>query len=407
MDTNSVTIVPVVLCGGAGTRLWPMSNDQQPKQFLRLVSELTLLQDTLIRTRGLEGRIHAPVILCNEGHLPAVVEQCREIEIEPHAIVLEPAGRNTAPAAAAAALVVGRNGERSAAETLLLVLPADHVILDAGAFVAAVTAAIDAATAGNLVTFGVTPNAPETGFGYIRRGADSGGWSQVEAFVEKPALATAEAYLQSGRYLWNSGMFLFAVPAWLEALTRYAPDVLSACEIAVAGATAEGNVVRLADSFRQCPSVSIDVAVMEKTDRAVVVPLDAGWSDVGSWSALHDLLRKDASGNVLVGDVVTDSCEDSYVAANSRTVVAIGLDGVVVVETADAVLVMSRDKAQNLKGVVDVLKTRRGSGPESPGRARNADQKMRVADRPPFLRFLRLGTGSRFPGSLVTASAGN
>jgi len=211
------------------------------------------------------------------------------------------------------------------------------------------------------VTFGVVPNAPETGFGYIRRGEDRGGWSLVEAFVEKPVLATAEAYVRSGRYVWNSGMFLFGVSSLLEALKRYAPEVLSACETALAGATTSGNVVRLADSFRQCPAVSIDVALMEKTDRAAVVPLDAGWSDVGSWSALYDLLPKDASGNVVVGDVVADSCKGAYVVANSRTVVAMGLEDIVVVETADAVLVMTRDKAQDLRAVVDRLKPRRSS----------------------------------------------
>jgi mannose-1-phosphate guanylyltransferase/mannose-6-phosphate isomerase len=238
------------------------------------------------------------------------------------------------------------------------VLPADHVVLDPDAFVVAVGAAVDAATQGYLTTFGVVPDAPETGFGYIRRGEVRGAWAVVEEFVEKPSLDVANEYLRSGRYLWNSGMFLFSVDVLLRELELRAGDLSTACKRAVAEANSVGNVVRLGAAFRECPSISIDVAVMEKTDCAAVVPLDAGWSDVGSWPALHTVLPKDSAGNVLVGNVVADSCEDSYVAANSRLVVAVGLEGIVVVETADAVLIMSRDKAQNLKGVVDALTLR-------------------------------------------------
>lgn len=358
-------IVPVVLSGGSGTRLWPMSNDRRPKQFLPLVTGRTLLQETLLRARRLDAEIRAPLIVCNEGHASTVAEQAREVGIVPQAIVLEPVARNTAPAVAVAALLAHSAPRSPGAppETFVLVLPADHVVGDADAFGSAVDAAIGAAADGYLVTFGIVPRAPETGFGYIRRGEARGRWSIVEAFVEKPDLATAETYLHSGRYLWNSGMFLFSVATLLTELREHAPKMLATCERAATTAVVHGNVVRLGAAFGECDSISIDYALMEKTTRAAVVPLDAGWSDVGSWPALHEILPKDAAGNVFVGDVVAEACTNSYVAASTRVVAVIGLDNVVVVETAEAVLVMSRDKAQSLKGVVDGLKGLKGSVP--------------------------------------------
>jgi mannose-1-phosphate guanylyltransferase/mannose-6-phosphate isomerase len=350
-------LVPVILSGGSGTRLWPMSRESTPKQFLPLVTELSLLQETLQRARSVGSFVERPVIVCNEAHRFLVAEQARAISIEPQAIVLEPAGRNTAPAVAVGALLA----QSSATDPLLLVLPADHVILDAAAFAQAVKVAIKAALDGYLVTFGVVPDKPETGYGYIARGEDRGGSYAVERFVEKPDLRTAQEYVGSGRYYWNSGMFLFAASTFLRELAVHAPAMVDPCERAVATAAVDADFTRLGKAFLESPSSSIDYAVMEKTERAAVVPLSAGWSDVGSWPALHDVLPKDTGGNVAVGDVLLEQCTRSYVASTGRTVAAIGLDEVVVIETADAVLVMARECAQDVKKIVEALK-KRGKG---------------------------------------------
>ena len=347
-------LVPVILSGGSGTRLWPMSRVETPKQFLPLVTRFSLLQETLQRARGVGSFVQRPIIVCNEAHRFLVAEQARAISIEPQAIVLEPAGRNTAPAVAAGALLAASSSQ----DPLLLVLPADHVLLDAAAFAAAVKVGIDAARDGHLVTFGVVPDKPETGYGYIARGEDRGGWFGVERFVEKPDLRTAQSYVDSGRYYWNSGMFLFSASAFLRELEAHSPTMVGPCRRAVAEATVDADFTRLSAAFLESPSNSIDYAVMEKTERAAVVPLSAGWSDVGSWPALHDVLPKDADGNVAVGDVLLERCTRSYFAASSRTVAAIGLDEVVVVETKDAVLVMAREQAQDVKKIVEALKKR-------------------------------------------------
>ncbi|HEX6998311.1 MAG TPA: mannose-1-phosphate guanylyltransferase/mannose-6-phosphate isomerase [Gammaproteobacteria bacterium] len=344
-------LVPVILSGGSGTRLWPLSRTAQPKQFLPLVSARTLFQETLLRLTGLRGaEIGAPIVVCNEAHRFLVAEQLRELGIAPRAIVLEPVGRNTAPAVGAAALL-------AAPESLLLVLPADHVITDTAAFVAAVEHALEPAADGHLVTFGVVPNRPETGYGYLRRGDDRGSWSVLAEFVEKPNRSTAEAYVASGRYLWNSGMFLFSAAAYLQELDHHAPAMMTACRRALAESVVDADFTRLGPAFHDSPSDSIDYAVMEKTSRAAVVPLDAGWSDVGSWAALHDVLEKDGDGNSLRGDVIARACRDTYVAANGRRVVAIGMDGCVVIETSDAVLVMAKSRSQDLKAVVEALES--------------------------------------------------
>jgi mannose-1-phosphate guanylyltransferase/mannose-6-phosphate isomerase len=346
------TIIPVILSGGSGTRLWPLSRKLQPKQFLRLVSEHSLFQETVLRAAAVDGAA-APIVICNEAHRFLVAEQLRELGARAQAIVLEPTGRNTAPAVAVAALVA--NATPGAREAVLAVLPADHVITDRTAFVSAMDAAAEAAAQGNLVTFGVVPDRPETGYGYILRGQQRSRWADLEKFVEKPDLATAERYVASGRYLWNSGMFVLAADAYLREIERHAPRMLEACRAAVASASRDQDFLRLGAEFTGCPSDSIDYAVMEKTDRAAVVPLAAGWNDVGSWSALHDVLDKDAAGNVTRGEVLARNCRNSYISANGRLVAAMGLDGVVIVETADAVLVMTRDEAQNVKQIVDRL----------------------------------------------------
>lgn len=347
-------VVPVILCGGSGARLWPASNADRPKQLLRLVSEHTLFQDTLRRVRGLEMSIAPPVVVCNERHGALIAEQARALGDTVGAVVLEPSGRNSAPAVTVAALLA-RELAAPGEDPLLLVLPADHVIASPEAFSAAVAAALQPAGAGYLTTFGVVPTGPATAYGYIRRGASRGGWSEVAEFVEKPDADTARAYLDSGEYLWNSGMFVFGAGTWLDELGAHAPEMLSACQQALATAERADGFVRLAASFNTCPSDSIDYAVMERTARAAVVPLSAGWSDVGSWSSLHDVLPKDSSGNVAGGDVILESCRDTYVSSQHRLVAAVGLEGVVIVETEHAVLVVSREHAETVKRVAALV----------------------------------------------------
>ena len=348
-------LVPVILSGGAGTRLWPLSRELYPKQLLRLVAERTMLQETVARTEGLPG-LAPPIVVCNENHRFMVAEQLRELGTAPQAIVLEPQGRNTAPAAAIAALLVSGGAD---ADPVLLVLPADHVITDVPAFQAVVAVGRVAAESGSLVTFGVVPDRAETGYGYIRRDAGPGPAFSVAKFVEKPDSATARGYVESGEYYWNSGMFMFRASAYLAELGRYTPAMLAACRAALAAAGRDLDFLRLpAQEFASCPSDSIDYAVMEKTDRAVVVPLAAGWSDVGSWAALADALPRDAEGNVTAGDVLTEDSSGCYLHSTSRLVAAVGLRDHVVVETKDAVLVAPRDRVQDVKELVAELKAR-------------------------------------------------
>lgn len=348
-------VLPVILCGGSGTRLWPLSSSSHPKQLLALVSQHTMLQDTLLRLRSLRIETAPPVIVCNERYGSIVAAQAAALGGPVGSVILEPTGRNSAPAVTVAALAARELAGGEQENALLLVLPADHVIGSPEAFAAAVSAAVEPASAGYLTTFGVVPTAPATGYGYIRRGADRAGWSEVAEFVEKPDEATARTYLDSGRYLWNSGMFLFAAGSWLAELRVHAPAMLAACEETLSTAGRAEGFVRLGDRFTTCPANSIDYAVMEKTARAAVVPLSAGWSDVGSWSSLHDVLPKDAHGNAVSGDAVVDACRDTYVSANGRLVAAIGLEGVVIVETADAVLVVSREHAESVKRVAEIF----------------------------------------------------
>jgi mannose-1-phosphate guanylyltransferase/mannose-6-phosphate isomerase len=345
-------LIPVLLSGGVGSRLWPVSREAYPKQFLALASELSMLQDTLARTAELDTA--APLVICNDEHRFMVAEQLRQLSVEPAAIILEPEGRNTAPAVALAAF----HALEGDPDALLLVLPADHVIRDADAFTAAVKRGIDEASRGTLMTFGIVPDAPETGYGYLRLGDAKGdGLFVLDSFVEKPDAVTAQAYLDGGQHYWNSGMFLLSAAAYLEELKAHAPAIFAACERAMADASADLDFLRPAkDAFMDCPSDSIDYAVMEHTRRGAVIPLECGWSDVGAWSTLWQVSDQDDDGNVLLGDVMIEGCEGSYLRAESRLIAATGLKNLIVVETADAVLVADRDEVQNVKQIVARLK---------------------------------------------------
>ena len=347
-------LIPVILSGGAGTRLWPLSRELYPKQFLPLVGDSTMLQDTVDRLVGIKA--DGPVVICHEQHRFIVAEQLRQRHVAPTAIILEPIGRNTAPAVAIAALIA-LDGRSAGEDPLLLVMPADHLMRDPAAFHAAVGHGLAAAKAGKLVTFGVVPTKPETGFGYIRRAAGQGPTFPIAEFVEKPNAVRAAKYVASGDYLWNSGMFLFGARRFLNELGKFAPAMLAACQAALAGAKSDLDFIRLdGEAFALCPSDSIDYAVMEKTHDAVVVPLDAGWSDVGSWSALHENLESDAAGNVTRGDVVTEDTSGCYLYSSQRLVATVGLKDHVVVETKDAVLVAPKDRVQDVKNLVAQLK---------------------------------------------------
>ncbi|WP_284160143.1 mannose-1-phosphate guanylyltransferase/mannose-6-phosphate isomerase [Xanthomonas citri] len=343
-------VLPIILSGGSGTRLWPLSRESYPKQFLPLVGDKSMLQSTWLRAAPVAG--HAPIVVANEEHRFMAAEQLQQLGVKPSAILLEPKGRNTAPAIAVAALEATRDG----ADPLLLVLPSDHVIQNEAAFQAAVTLAATAAEQGKLVTFGIKPTAPETGYGYIKASAGAGA-SAVERFVEKPDLATAQSYLASGEYYWNSGMFLFRASRYLEELRKFHPAIADACQKAWENGKRDADFTRLdKDAFAASPSDSIDYAVMEKTADAVVVPLDAGWNDVGSWSSLLDVSNQDAQGNAHHGDVIQLDCQNTY-AYGSRLIAMVGLEDVVVVETPDAVLVGHRDRIQEVKDVVSQIKT--------------------------------------------------
>jgi mannose-1-phosphate guanylyltransferase len=343
---------PVVLAGGSGSRLWPKSRAALPKQFLALTSEHTMLQETLARLKGTQAE--NPVVICNDAHRFLVAEQLRKSGEQHGGIILEPVGRNTAPAIALAALHATQHGE----DPVLLILAADHLIKDIDTFHDAIAKAEILANQGKLVTFGIVPDQPHTGYGYIKAGEAIAPGFGVQEFVEKPDMATAKDYVASGKYYWNSGMFMFKASRYLEELAKYAPEILNVCKTAIASETNDLDFIRIdADIFAGCPDDSIDYAVMEKTSSAVVVPLDAGWSDVGSWSSLWETAQnKDADGNVIIGDAILDDVHNSYINAEERLISVIGLDDVVVVETKDAVMVAHKDKVQNIKNVVNILK---------------------------------------------------
>jgi len=348
-------LYPVILSGGSGTRLWPLSRAALPKQLLPLASDRSMFQETMLRLKGLEGLAN-PLVICNDDHRFMIAEQLRELEVTPSAIMLEPIGRNTAPAVAVAALRLMKTDP----DALMLVLPADHLIGDVRAFHASVAKAEEAAKAGHLTTFGIVAQSPETGYGYIRKSAELPGVQgayAVAAFVEKPDRQTAQTYLDSGDYFWNSGMFLFKASVFIDELRQLRPDILSACEAALEKAVSDLDFIRLdKEAFAACPAESIDYAVMEKTGKAAVVPADIGWNDIGAWSALWEVGAKDQDGNVLRGDIMTESSSGNFIRAESRLVAALGVDNLVIVETPDAVLVASRDRVQDVKKLVDRLK---------------------------------------------------
>lgn len=343
-------MIPVILSGGSGTRLWPLSRGQYPKQFLPLVSKHTLLQETLLRLSGL-AELQAPLAVCNEDHRFMMAEQLREIDAKPAAIILEPIGKNTAPAITMAAL-------KASAEDILLVLPADHVIVNIDAFHQAIAQAKILAEQDLLVTFGIVPTEPETGYGYIKRDTvPQGAAFNVAAFVEKPDLETAKSYLQSGDYFWNSGMFVFKAGSFLNELAKFNPIMLSICQQAMKTAQVDVDFVRIDKAiFSSCPADSIDYAVMEKTDKAVVIPLDAGWNDIGSWSALWDVTEKDPFGNAMSGDILTIDTDNSFIYSEDKLVTVIGVHDLVVVNTKDALMIASKDKVQDVKYIVEQLK---------------------------------------------------
>ena len=350
-------IIPVILSGGAGVRLWPLSRAMYPKQLLPLFSDRTMLQDTAIRLSSVDG-VGPVICVCNDEHRFMVAEQLREVGdvTATSTIVLEPCGRNTAPAAAIAAMLI--SGINPGA--LMLVMPADHVIIDADAFAQGVAKGRVEAEKGLLVTFGIKPSAPETGYGYIRVPGGRGKCGEacpVAEFVEKPPRATAEEFIASGDYFWNSGIFLFSPEAYLQELSRTEPAIVDACHDALRKSKQDLDFLRLdPEAFGACPSDSIDYAVMEKTSRAVVVPLEAGWNDVGAWSSLWEVESRDEEGNVKRGDVVAHGVRNSYLHSTSRLVAAVGVEGHVIVETADAVLVASKDRVNEVKAIVEELK---------------------------------------------------
>ena len=349
---NMAGILPVILSGGSGTRLWPASRSLYPKQLLPLVGEATMLQETAARVRGMPGAAAECLVVCNEAHRFLVAEQMAAIGASAR-ILLEPVGRNTAPAVALAACVAAQDDE----DTLLLVMPADHVIRDVEAFQAAVGRGVEPARHGRLVTFGIVPTRAETGYGYVKATPDGDAAVPVDAFVEKPDRDTAEAYVAGGEHFWNSGLFLFSAATYLRELARLSPAIHDAVAASAAALEADMTFLRPdAAQFARSPSDSIDYAVMEKTDAAMMVPLDAGWSDVGSWPALQAVAARDSAGNTATGDVLLEGCTNSYVTSTGRLVAAVGVDDLVIVETADAVLVVHRDRAQDVKKIVDRLK---------------------------------------------------
>lgn len=347
-------IVPVIMAGGSGTRLWPLSRAQCPKQFLSLIkNQGTLLQETCNRLLG-SNNISSPFIICNEDHRFLAAEQLRDIGIEHGTIILEPEGKNTAPAIALAAIIAT---EKLNEDPTLLVLSADHLIKNVNEFHNSIVKALPLAESGKLVTFGIVPTHAESGYGYIEKSTTVGDGFEVSQFVEKPTIAIAEQYLESGNYLWNSGMFMFKASRYLEELEKFSPEIKRSCENSTESLKYDDIFIRINKSeFSKSPTDSIDYAVMEKTEDAVVVPLDAQWSDIGSWSALWEVSEQDENGNVLLGDVHTHNSHNVLVNSTSRLISVVGVDNIIVVETKDAVLVVDKSQVQDVKRVVEKLK---------------------------------------------------
>ncbi|MCP3876195.1 MAG: mannose-1-phosphate guanylyltransferase/mannose-6-phosphate isomerase [Desulfobacteraceae bacterium] len=348
-------IIPVILAGGSGTRLWPLSRELYPKQLIDIYNENTMLQNTILRLKGIE-QISSPIVVCNEAHRFMTAEQLRKIEIEPNAIILEPIGRNTAPAIALAAL----KALETKKDPILLVLPADHVIENNKEFHAAIQIGYEYSQKNFLITFGIIPDSPETGYGYIKKGGSIGSDTSaatIEKFVEKPDLSTAEKYIESESYCWNSGMFMFKASAIIKELEKCAPDIMSPCKEAITSGVQDLDFFRLnLEKFKEIPSDSIDYAVMEKTSKGIVIPFDAGWNDLGSFDALWQTGQKDENMNVIKGDVLTHDVKESYINSESSLITAVGIEKFVIVETKDAILVSPRDRVQDVKKIVKQLK---------------------------------------------------
>lgn len=396
--SDSPTLQPVIMAGGSGTRLWPASRELYPKQFLPLLGEESMLQQTV---RRLEGLPHAtPLFVCNEEHRFLAAEQLRQCGLENAPLLLEPEGRNTAPAIALAAMHATRNGD----DPLLLVLAADHAIDDTAAFHRAVHEAAALGAEEHLVTFGVVPTSAETGYGYIQQGSPlQAGGHAVQRFVEKPDTATAELYLANGGYLWNSGMFLFHASIYLAELERFEPDVLAACRRALPEASADAGTDTLypflrinAEAFRKSPDISVDYAIMERTEQATVVPLDTSWSDVGSWSALWAISEQDSEGNVIRGDVLTEEVQNSFLDTEDTLLTCLGVENLVVVATKDAVLVADRKRVQDVRKFVQELKHR--------GRSEHVNH--RVVYRP-WGCYESIDTGHRYQVKRITVTPGS
>lgn len=356
MEQSTTKVIPVIMAGGSGTRLWPLSRKMYPKQFLPLMSELTMFQETLERVGSEEAAISfaKPIVVCNEEHRFIVAEQLRKSAFEALAILLEPVGKNTAPAVALSAL---KALDEEGGDAILLVLAADHVMKDVDAFHQSVEAAISEVCAGKLATFGIVARSPETGYGYIKA-CENSGVSAVSEFVEKPDLPTATAYVEDGSYYWNSGMFLFKARSYLDELKAFRPDIYDVVVEAFSNTTSDLDFTRVdKEVFQGCPDESIDYAVMEKTKKAVVVPLDAGWSDVGSWSSLWEESDSDENGNVTRGDVFSHDCRNNLFFSENKLIAGVGVEDLVVVDTPDAVLVSAKDRVQEVKQIVKQLET--------------------------------------------------
>jgi len=348
-------IIPVILAGGSGTRLWPLSRELYPKQLIDIYNENTMLQNTILRLQGID-KMGPPIVVCNEAHRFMTAEQLRMMETDPYAIILEPVGRNTAPAIALAAIKAMENEK----DPILLVLPADHVIEKIPDFHDAIKVGIDYAKENKLITFGIIPNSPEIGYGYIKKGEllkEETGTSKIEKFVEKPDLSTAQEYITSGKYCWNSGMFMFKASVIVKELEKHALDIITSCKTVISKGKQDLDFFRLKlDEFKNIPSDSIDYAVMEKTSNGVVIPFDAGWNDLGSFDALWQTGKKDGNRNVIKGDVLTHDVKESYINSESSLITAVGVERFVIVETKDAILVSPRDRVQDVKKIVKQLK---------------------------------------------------
>jgi mannose-1-phosphate guanylyltransferase/mannose-6-phosphate isomerase len=383
-------MIPVIMSGGNGIRLWPLSRKHKPKQFLALFDDNTMFQETLNRLVGLSD-LEPPIVVCNNDHRFMVAEQLHELEIDKPTIILEPVGRDTAPALTIAALQAESDGR----DPTLLVLAADHVIPDLRAFHEAINLAKQQAEVGRIVTFGIVPTSPNTGYGYIQADEKKTS-SKVKAFVEKPDLKTAEMYVASGDYYWNSGMFMFKASTLIAELERFQPEIINACRRSLIKGQQDLDFIRLdEDTFKSCKAISIDYAVMEQTDKAVVVPLDAGWNDVGSWSSLWECAKQDRDNNVLQGDVMVDNVQHSYIHSEHRLVTVLGLDNIVVVETADAVMIAHKDSAQKVKNIVNRLITD----------DRTEAENHRLCYRP-WGHFDSIDNGERFQVKRITVNPG-